>query len=189
MIQMSIYRPRGHRSLLSLPLVEDFCMRHLYRKVSLLHQSNPCLLLWRYVVSQLSIFAVALSINIPSCSKCGNSYLLYMQTIIGLKKPVYHHITGPMKKLARLVGRGNLTSIAGFVIKILHWRAKYWMRYRRLLVMRSKSYALTRKNQFSVTSHNIILRILVGSPCGQNWAVKLQFSYQSWKGALQKRLT
>ena len=60
---------------------------------------------------------MSLSRNIPSCSKCGNSYLLYMQTIIGLKKPVYHHITGPMKKLARLVGRGNLTSIAGFVIK------------------------------------------------------------------------
>ena len=60
---------------------------------------------------------MSLSRNIPSCSKCGNSYLLYMQTIIGLKKPVYYHITGPMKKLARLVGRGNLTSIAGFVIK------------------------------------------------------------------------
>lgn len=47
-----------------------------------------------------------------------------MQTVIGLKKPVYHHITGPMKKLARLVGRGNLTSIAGFVMKNLPLRAK-----------------------------------------------------------------
>lgn len=42
---------------------------------------------------------------------------LYIQTIVGLKKPVYHHITGPMKKLARLVGCGNLTSIAAFVIR------------------------------------------------------------------------
>jgi len=119
MIRMSIHRRRGHPSLLSLLLVEDFCMHHLYRENSLPHQSNPCLPLWWYVVSQLSMFAVPLSRNIPACSMLFDVKTLIHSTYRPLLayKPVYHHITGPMKKLARLVGRGNLTSIAGFVIK------------------------------------------------------------------------
>jgi len=45
-----------------------------------------------------------------------------LQTIVGLKKPVYHQITGPMK-LARLVGCSN-TSIANLIFKNLPLRNK-----------------------------------------------------------------